>query len=56
MYFEGEYGYSDFYLGVLVILGGNGIEKIIELEFFVDEKEVLDCFVEFVCNVMKVFV
>ena len=28
-YLEGEYGYSDLYLGVPVILGGNGIEKLL---------------------------
>ena len=38
-YLEGEYGYSDLYLGVPVILGGNGIEKIIELELLADEKK-----------------
>ena len=31
-YLEGEYGYEGIYLGVPTILGGNGIEKIIELE------------------------
>lgn len=41
-YLEGEYGYSDLYLGVPVILGGNGIEKIIELELLADEREALD--------------
>ena len=37
-YLEGEYGYNEIYLGVPTILGGNGIEKIIELEF-TDEKK-----------------
>ena len=55
-YLEGEYGYSDIYLGVPVILGGNGIEKIIELELLADEKEALDRSVESVRNVMKVLV
>lgn len=54
-YLEGEYGYSDLYLGVPVILGGNGIEKIIELELLADEKA-LDRSVESVRNVMKVLV
>lgn len=45
-YLEGEYGYSDLYLGVPVILGGNGIEKIIELELLADEREALDRSVE----------
>src|SRR5699024_9688419 len=31
-YLEGEYGYSDIYLGVPTIIGGNGIERIIELD------------------------
>ena len=31
-YLEGEYGYEGIYLGVPTILGGNGIEKVIELE------------------------
>src|SRR5690625_3183444 len=33
-YLEGEYGYSDIYLGVPTILGGNGIEEIIELDLY----------------------
>ena len=31
-YLKGEYGYEDIYLGVPVILGKNGVERIIELE------------------------
>ncbi|MGB1207076.1 MAG: malate dehydrogenase [Chitinophagales bacterium] len=38
----GEYGLSDIYLGVPVILGKNGIEKIIELDLNEDEKALLD--------------
>lgn len=37
-YFKGEYGYNDIYLGVPVILGKNGVEKIIELELDSDDK------------------
>ena len=29
---KGEYGYDDITVGVPVVLGSNGIEKIIELE------------------------
>lgn len=36
---NGEYGCKDIYLGVPVILGNNGIEKIIELELDADDKE-----------------
>ncbi len=53
-YLEGEYGYSNLYLGVPVILGGNGIEKVIELELTNEEKQALDRSVESVMNVMKV--
>lgn len=31
-YLEGEYGYEGIYLGVPTIIGGNGLEQIIELE------------------------
>lgn len=53
-YLEGEYGYNDLYLGVPVILGGNGIEQVIELELTEDEKAALDKSVESVKNVMDV--
>ncbi len=39
---EGEYGIHDCYLGVPVILGKNGIEKIIELDLDKDEKALLE--------------
>jgi malate dehydrogenase len=55
-YLEGEYGYSDIYLGVPIVIGGNGIEKIIELDLLEDEKSALDRSVQSVRNVMKVLV
>jgi malate dehydrogenase len=39
---EGEYGIDGVYLGVPVILGKNGIEKIIELQLTEDEKQLLE--------------
>jgi malate dehydrogenase len=39
---DGEYGASDVCLGVPVILGANGIEKIVELELDSSEKEMFD--------------
>ena len=39
---EGEYGQKDIFLGVPVILGKNGIEKIIELDLNDQEKELLE--------------
>lgn len=53
-YLEGEYGYSDLYLGVPVILGGNGVEKVIELDLTESEKAALDKSVQSVKNVMNV--
>jgi malate dehydrogenase len=53
-YLEGEYGYSDLYLGVPTIIGGNGLEKIIELDLLEDEKQALAKSVESVKSVMKV--
>ena len=38
---EGEYGISDCYLGVPVVLGSNGIEKVIELKLNPEERELL---------------
>lgn len=53
-YLEGEYGYSDLYLGVPTLLGADGIEKIFELELTDKEKSALDVSAEAVRNVMKV--
>lgn len=53
-YLDGEYGYSDIYLGVPTILGGNGIEQVIELELTEEEKTALDKSVSSVKNVLKV--
>jgi malate dehydrogenase len=39
---DGEYGINDCYLGVPVILGLNGIERIIELKLKSSEKKLLD--------------
>lgn len=40
-YLEGEYGYKDLYMGVPVLIGGRGVEKIIELDLTEDEKAML---------------
>ncbi|MGM7702302.1 malate dehydrogenase [Pseudalkalibacillus sp. Hm43] len=53
-YLEGEYGYNGICLGVPTILGGNGLEEIIELELTDDEKAQLDKSAESVRNVMNV--
>ncbi|MEI2664682.1 malate dehydrogenase [Rossellomorea sp. LJF3] len=51
-YLEGEYGFEGIYLGVPTILGGNGLEKIIELELTEDEKAALANSADAVKNVM----
>ncbi|WP_037464967.1 malate dehydrogenase [Shimazuella kribbensis] len=53
-YLEGEYGYQNLYLGVPVVLGGSGIEKVLELELTESEKSALDKSADSVRNVMKV--
>ena len=37
-YLQGEYGFSDVAIGVPVILGRKGIEKILELELSPESK------------------
>lgn len=39
---EGEYGQTDIAIGVPVVLGENGVEKIVELDFTVDEQIAFD--------------
>ncbi len=51
---QGEYGLKDIYLGVPVILGKNGIEKIIELQLNDDEKALLADSAKAVKDVMNV--
>ncbi|MDZ7269515.1 MAG: malate dehydrogenase [candidate division KSB1 bacterium] len=41
VYLEGEYSLHDVFLGVPVILGGNGVEKIVEIELTEEEHEAL---------------
>src|SRR5690625_2898447 len=53
-YLEGEYGYSNIYLGVPTVIGGNGIEEIIELDLMEEEKEALDKSAASVKNVLDV--
>lgn len=53
-YLTGEYGYNDLFLGVPTILGGNGIEKIIDLELTAAEKTALDKSAESVRSVVQV--
>ena len=51
---EGEYNIDDCYLGVPVVLGSNGIEKVIELKLNSDEKGLLEESRKHVKEVMSV--
>lgn len=42
VYLEGEYGENDICIGVPVVLGANGIEKIVDLELNAEEKALFD--------------
>jgi malate dehydrogenase len=53
-YLEGEYGYSGIYFGVPTIIGGNGIEKVIQLQLTDAEKTALNRSADAVRNVMSV--
>jgi malate dehydrogenase len=54
MQLDGEYGISNCYLGVPVVLGKNGVEKVIELDLNDQEKELLDTSRKHVKEVMDV--
>ncbi|MDA0781914.1 MAG: malate dehydrogenase [Rickettsiales bacterium] len=41
-YLTGQYGVSDLYVGVPVVIGKNGVEKIVEIELVGEEKENFD--------------
>ncbi len=51
---EGEYGINDCYLGVPVILGKNGVEKVLELQLNDEEKALLQTSRKHVKEVMSV--
>jgi malate dehydrogenase len=38
-YLNGEYGVKDMYVGVPVLIGANGVERIVEIEFNAEEKD-----------------
>ena len=41
-FLNGEYGVKDIYAGVPVIIGKNGVERIVEISFTSDEKNMFD--------------
>ncbi len=53
-YLNGEYGAKDLYTGVPCIIGGNGVEKILEIDLTPEEKAALDNSIQAVRDLMKV--
>jgi len=41
-YLDGEYGFSDLYMGVPVIIGGKGVERIVTIELSAEERANLE--------------
>ena len=41
-YLTGEYGQNDMYVGVPVVIGGDGIERIVEIKLNADEQAAFD--------------
>jgi len=41
-YLTGEYGYQDLYVGVPVVIGAGGVERIVQLSLSTEEKAMLD--------------
>jgi len=41
-YLDGEYGHKGIYVGVPVVIGSNGVEKVLELDLDASEKALLD--------------
>lgn len=53
-YLNGEYGAKNIYTGVPCIIGGNGVEKVLEIDLTSDEKAGLDHSIQAVRDLMKV--
>lgn len=41
-YLDGEYGYKDLYMGVPVVIGAGGVERVVNIALTADEKAMLD--------------
>jgi malate dehydrogenase len=41
-YLEGEYGYKDLYMGVPVVIGAGGVERVVIIQLSAEEKTMLD--------------
>jgi len=50
---EGEYGVNGFYVGVPVVIGGGGVERIVEIELTPAERQALDVSVSHVRELVE---
>ncbi len=50
---DGEYGYKNLFVGVPAVIGGGGVEKIIEMELNDEEKKMLEISANAVQDVVK---
>jgi malate dehydrogenase len=53
-YLNGEYGLKDLYVGVPVVIGAGGVEKVIELQLTPEEKTMFDASITAVKGLMDV--
>ena len=54
-YLDGEYGFSDVSIGVPVVLGKNGVERILELELTPEAKQLFEKSVSIIKEAIKSF-
>ena len=52
-FLNGEYGYKNIYAGVPVVIGKNGVEKIVEMELESTEKSNFDTSIKAVERIMR---
>jgi malate dehydrogenase len=52
-FLEGEFGINGYFLGVPVVLGDRGVERILEFELTAEEKAALDDSVAAVARQME---
>jgi len=53
-YLDGQYGYRDIFMGVPVVIGGGGIERVVEIPLTFEEKSMLDKSGESVKSIVEV--
>jgi len=52
-YLDGEYGVNDLFIGVVAVLGRNGVEEVVELELNEEEKKQFDETVDHVKSIIS---